>query len=90
MQPENLAYMDTLGWIFFQKEDFKKSFEIFNHIINILDRESKIEGEDDLDEIYYHIGMIYEKMGRKEEAMGYYSIGLKINPSNNLIKQRMK
>ncbi len=90
MQPENLAYMDTLGWIFFQKEDFKKSFEIFNHIINVLDRESKIEGEDDLDEIYYHIGMIYEKMGKKEEAMGYYSIGLKINPLNNLIKQRMK
>ncbi len=87
MQPENIAYLDTLGWIYFQKEDFKKSYEIFNHIIDLLERGNKLDG---LDEIYYHIGMILEKMGNKEEAMGYYSTGLKINPSNDMIKNRMK
>jgi Tfp pilus assembly protein PilF len=87
LQPENIAYLDTFGWILFQKEDFSRSYEIFNHVIDLLGRGNRFEG---LDEIYYHIGMIFEKMGKKEEAMGFYSTGLKINPSNDLIKNRMK
>ncbi len=85
--PENFAYLDTLGWIYFQKEDYNKSFEIFNQILYQISQERSQEG---LDEIYYHIGMIYEKMGNKEEAKKFYSKGYDINPKNDLLIIKIK
>ncbi len=85
--PENYSYMDTMGWILFQKGDFTGSFEIFGKVINLISKEQAQIG---FDEIYYHIGMIYEKMGNQDEAFQYYSIGLKINPDNDLLKEKVK
>ncbi len=87
MQPENPAYLDTLGWIYYQKGDYGKSIEVFNHLIDQLPR---IEKQDGLDEIYYHIGMILEKTGNNDEAKSYFLKGLEINPANELIKNSIK
>jgi tetratricopeptide (TPR) repeat protein len=81
--PDNTAYLDTLGWIYFQKSEYKKAMEVFEKVIALLERLNSLE---EMDEIYYHIGMTYEKTGKKEEAERYYLAGYKINPKNTLLK----
>ncbi len=84
--PDNLAYLDTLGWVYYQRAEYDKSFEVY------LSLERTVEGQPDvagLDEIYYHIGMVYEKKGNGAEAVRYYKLGLEANPQNALIRTRL-
>ena len=87
--PDNIAYLDTQGWIYFEKGDFKRSFEIFSYILQLMGA-NRYYSEEGFDEIYYHLGMIHEKMGKKEEAVKFYRKGYKLNPKNALLKKKMK
>jgi len=85
--PDNFAYLDTLGWIYFQQEEYEKSFEVFSRVLGLIDAEKNQEG---MDEIYYHVGMLYEKMGDKKEAQKYFLKAFKINPRNKLVQLKVK
>jgi tetratricopeptide (TPR) repeat protein len=87
--PDNFAYLDTLGWIYYQKGETARAFEIFNKILAIFSKEPP-KYEDGLDEIYYHLGMVYDKMGNHKEAKSYFQKGYKINPKNELLKAKVK
>lgn len=69
IKPDNIAYLDTKGWIYYNQEDYKKSFEVFNKVEAIIN--STNENTIGFDEIYYHLSKIYEKMGNKKEAQKY-------------------
>ncbi len=85
-QPDNIAYQDTLGWIYFQQEEYEKALEVFAGILLTLD---EMEPFDGLDEIYYHIGMVYEALKRPDDARLMWEKGLSINPRNGYIKERL-
>lgn len=68
-KPDNLAYLDTKGWIYYQLENYEKSFEIFNRVeVIIQNTNENLKG---FDEIYYHLSKIYEKMGNTKESKRY-------------------
>lgn len=87
--PDNIAYLDTQGWIYYEKNDFKRSFEIFSSVIQLMGG-NQYTSDDGFDEIYYHLGMIHEKFGKKEEAKKFYQKGYKLNPKNALLKKKVK
>lgn len=87
--PENIAYLDTRGWIYFQKNDFRNSFEVLRDVQELIEKK-KYDNEEGFDEIYYHLGMIYEKVGKPAEARKFYQTGYKINPKNGLLKKKVK
>ena len=73
LQPDDLrrtaalsSYWDTLGWVHFQRGDFAGA-------------EKYIEAAWRLDyhgEVVDHLGQIYEKMGKKQDAITSYALGL--------------
>lgn len=84
--PDNLAYQDTLGWIYFQMGQYEKALEVFANILLTL---NGIKPFDGLDEVYYHIGMVYQALNRPEDARLMWEKGLSLNPNNGYIKERL-
>jgi len=58
------AYWDTLGWVHFQNGNLEAA-EKYVSAAWTLDQHS---------EVAYHLGMIYEKAGRKDEAIHMYAL----------------
>lgn len=60
------AYWDTLGWVYFQKGDLDAA-EKYIKAAWIVQQHS---------EVGHHMGMVAEKRGKKEEAIGLYAQGV--------------
>lgn len=84
---DNIAYLDTLGWIYFRKGDFDHSLEVFTRVLFEIDRTTPAS-KDGLEDIYYHIGMLYEKLSKPAEADQYYRMGWKIAPDSKYFRDR--
>ncbi len=61
--PKNPSYLDTYGWILYQKGDFNKAIKY------LLDAEQLLNEPNN--EIYEHIAETYLKLGKKQEAETY-------------------
>ena len=59
LQPDEGAYVDSLGWAYFQLGDYKKS-------VDLLERAATLDAGDA--EINDHLGDVYWRLGRKDEA----------------------
>jgi tetratricopeptide (TPR) repeat protein len=62
-QPDNVAFMDSLGWVFYKQGRFAEAARKFDQILQ----------RDDLDEeghpvIFDHAGDVYYRLGRMDEA----------------------
>ncbi len=60
------AYWDTLGWVHFQKDNLEQA-EKYITAAWALEQHS---------EVAYHLGMIYEKRGKKDEAIHMYALAM--------------
>lgn len=58
------SYWDTLGWVYFQNNDFEKA-KRYVEASWILDQHSEV-GD--------HLGQIYEKMGDRQDAARFYAL----------------
>ena len=65
--PDNPAYLDTLGWIYFKMGSIKKAQKFVKQSISLDDKSA---------EVLEHIGDIYIKMGEKELAKDFYQRAL--------------
>jgi tetratricopeptide (TPR) repeat protein len=61
-----VANWDTLGWIYFAKGDYPKAEKYIAAAWNV----------DQHSEVGDHLGQIYEKLGRKEDAIRTYALAL--------------
>jgi tetratricopeptide (TPR) repeat protein len=59
------AYWDTLGWVYFQKGDLDAAEKYIRAALALQQH----------GEVAYHLGMIAEKRGRKDEAIRLYAQG---------------
>lgn len=87
--PDNLAYLDTLGWVHFRKGDWEQAYDVFGRVRAQLESRG-YPSDEGFDEIYFHLGMVYKKAGRAEEALKFFRKGLAVNPKNALIRREMK
>ena len=76
IEPNNGAYLDTLGWIYFKKKDFKKAE---NYLLQAIDH---IKDPD----IYEHLGDLYLKLDDDVKAFNYYKEGLTRFPDSKNLK----
>ncbi len=84
LEPENGAYLDTLGWIYFRQGKYELALE------NTLLAEEKLTEEDAMDPVVYdHIGDIYMKLGKKTKALGYWEKAFNLN-SDRTIEEKIK
>lgn len=76
---ESLAsYWDTLGWVHFQETEFDAA-EKYIHAAWLL-RQTGVIAD--------HLGQVYEKMGRKEDAASFYAQALVVERPDSESKNR--
>jgi len=73
IDPENGAYLDSMGWVYYKLSEYEKAREYL---------ESAIAYIDDSDEenylIYEHLGDVYSKLGMLEQACSTWERALKL------------
>lgn len=78
-EPENGAFIDSLGWIYFRQGKLDQA-------LTCLQRASKIIGNDAV--VFDHLGDIYFKMGKQAEALQYYQKAVELDPKNKDISHK--
>lgn len=82
IEPDNGAYHDTLGWIYYKKGDYK---EARKHI----ERALEIADDDDKGVIYDHYGDILGKLGRESEAADAYRKAVEYGEDQDTIQKKI-
>ena len=67
-EPDNSAYLDSLGWVLFKRGDFAEAAKYLKQSV-------EAEGGDDA-VLWDHLGDAYRQLGKKEDAVEAYSRAL--------------
>ncbi len=81
MEPNNGAYLDTMGWIYYQLGDYQKALEYV---------QKAVETREQSAEVLDHLGDIYHKLGQPEQARTYWQKALELEPDNQKIKAKLQ
>ncbi|MFH1441903.1 MAG: tetratricopeptide repeat protein, partial [Candidatus Omnitrophota bacterium] len=79
-QPDNGAYVDSLGWLYFKKGDINLAIKTLTQAIGLL--------KDPV--IYEHLGDAWFKLGNNDTALVNWKKSLELNPDNNEIKKTIE
>jgi tetratricopeptide (TPR) repeat protein len=87
MDPENGAYLDSLGWLLFKQGKYAEALKELQNAEKRL-REEIPEPTPGDAEIYDHIAQTYDKMGQRDQALGYWKRALDVKPEIDSIRER--
>ena len=79
-EPDNAAYLDTYGWIFYRLENYNDAAVYIEKSI-ATGRASAVVRE--------HLGDVYLKLGRKEQALDVWKKALDMDPKNDALKAKI-
>lgn len=79
MDPENGAYLDSLGWVYFRKGEYLQALELLKKADNLL-RDAVI---------YEHLGDVYHKLNKTQEAEKYWKLSLEMEPDQDHIIEKI-
>ncbi|MEO9884516.1 MAG: tetratricopeptide repeat protein [Balneola sp.] len=84
LEPENAAYFDTMGWIFYKLGEFEKAKRFIQASIDLDETAASAE-------VLEHLGDVYDKLGNYERAKDFWKQALKKDTTrthlNNKINQ---
>jgi len=86
LRPQYGAYVDSLGWYYFKKGDYKKSLET---LLEALDYMRAAEEPDDA-VVMDHLGRAYFELGHKDEAIDYLEKAVSLDPDSEEFADRLK
>jgi tetratricopeptide (TPR) repeat protein len=78
--PENGAYLDSYAWVMYKKGNFKEA-------LKYQEKAMKFSSEDAI--LFDHLGDIQAALKKMEEAKGNWRRALELDPSNEIIKQKL-
>ena len=81
-EPRNVAYLDSLAWVLFKRGDSVKAEEIMRKVLEI-----GLGDNGDDEEIQLHLGDIFFANGKKDEALNYWKLALKLTKDANIKKE---
>jgi Tfp pilus assembly protein PilF len=81
LSPDNGAYLDTLGWIYYKMGYFDKA-------LAELEKAIKTHGEDPV--IRDHLGDVYYSMQQTAVAVSEWEKSLEIDPGQESVKAKLK
>jgi len=80
MEPENGAYLDTVGWIYYKMGKYEKSLEYIEKANNVRPFNP---------EVLEHLGDVYEKLGHMNKAVEAWSNALKLDQDNPELRNKL-
>ena len=79
IEPNNGAYMDSLGWVLFMKGNYT------NALMKLLLAEKLLKRNNSSDPVVYdHLGDAYEKLGQYHKAIFYWKEAIKIEKNKKI------
>jgi tetratricopeptide (TPR) repeat protein len=82
-QPKNGAFLDSLGWVYYRKGDYRKALQYVGDA-------AKSDAAKDDATVFEHLADIYLKMGKKDLAREQLRKGLEIEPKNKSCAEKLK
>lgn len=79
-EPENSAYLDTLGWIYFKLGNYLEAERYIAKAISIGNASAVV---------VEHLGDVYFKLGIKEKATEYWQKALEMDTKNESLKEKI-
>jgi tetratricopeptide (TPR) repeat protein len=80
-EPENAAYLDTYGWVFYRLEKYEDAATYIEKAI-ATGKASAVVQE--------HLGDIYLKLGQREKALMQWKKALEMDPKNESAKEKIQ
>jgi len=80
-QPDNGAYLDTKGWIYYKLGRYEEALEWIK---------KSLQNREESSVVIEHLGDVYLKLGKIEEAKIYWRRALMIDQDNELLKQKIE
>lgn len=71
-EPENYAYLDTLGWVLYKMGDYEGAFRSLSNAL--------LYAHEDHPELYDHIGDVLFKLGRGVESPSWWAKSYSLQP----------
>jgi tetratricopeptide (TPR) repeat protein len=79
-EPENAAYLDTYGWIYFRLQRYEDAAVYIEKSI-ATGKASSV--------VHEHLGDIYEQLGQKEKAIVWWKKALEMDSNNEAVKEKI-
>lgn len=79
--PENSAYLDTIGWIYFKRGEYNDAKTYIKRSIDTGDAGA---------EVYEHLGDVYEALGEMEEAIKWWNKALEDDSDREYLNDRIE
>jgi tetratricopeptide (TPR) repeat protein len=80
--PNNGAYLDTLGWVHYRKGKFEEALEELLRAAQNLTRPDPI--------VFEHIGDAYAKLNRISPALDFWQKAMALSPGNKLLAEKIE
>ncbi len=80
-EPENGAYIDTLGWIYYKQGRFEKARDEIKTALELM-------GEDPV--LLDHLGDIYRKLGKTQKALSNWEKSFILDPENKTTLEKLR
>lgn len=80
LEPENAAYLDTVGWIFYLKNDYEKARQYI---------EASVETGEASAEVFEHLGDVYDKLNEPDKAKKWWQRAVENDPDREYLKERL-
>jgi len=81
LDPQNGAYLDSLGWVHFRLGDWEKAVEYLEYAARLLDDDPTI---------FDHLGEAYLKLGQVDQAEAAWHRALELDPELEDIKRKLE
>ena len=78
--PKNGAFLDTKGWIMYQKGSYEEAFDLLEQAITLIPEDPTINA---------HFGDVLLKLDRREEARKHFEQALKLEPDNEALREKL-
>lgn len=79
ISPDNGAYLDSLGWVYYQKGMYAQALEVCQKADQML--------KDPV--IYDHLGDVYYKLNRVKEAIDQWELSIELKPDQEKITKKI-
>ena len=80
-EPDNGAFLDSLGWAYYKKGQLEKSVMELNKAVKLITDDPVI---------YEHLGRVYYRKGDFPQALDYLKKSLHFDPNNKDVKQSLE
>jgi tetratricopeptide (TPR) repeat protein len=80
-EPENAAYLDTVGWIYYKMGEYQQAREYIRRSIDTGDASA---------EVYEHMGDVYKALDDHENAVKYWNEALELDPEREYLNERIQ